>query len=293
MPGAAEGAEERGSGWQLGRGVSVGSSCRVNAGCCRAGMGIWLSCAWAKSGGWTSSLVDLALTRLVVCAQPSKKDRPRMSVATVDERIAGLEHRRATETLTLKEEKEVMAEIKALRASRAGIAGYDQNFKELEGQREKNNSSRKEIKAQMDELDKEIDVLSEKQTELRAELEKPEFKVENKIPELAKERDELRPLVTKLYEELRALRDAYKKENDEWWESEKVWREIDRKERQKKWEADRKQKLIDDELYRKEQFEAEQNDDSDPFTDQCAPSPPTLLRPVAAAAGSELSIVHS
>ena len=79
-----------------------------------------------------------------------------MSVATVDERIAGLEHRRATETLTLKEEKEVMAEIKALRASRAGIAGYDQNFKELEGQREKNNSSRKEIKAQMDELDKEI-----------------------------------------------------------------------------------------------------------------------------------------
>ena len=230
---------------------------------------------------------------LVVCAQPSKKDRPRMSVATVDERIAGLEHRRATETLTLKEEKEVMAEIKALRASRAGIAGYDQNFKELEGQREKNNSSRKEIKAQMDELDKEIDVLSEKQTELRAELEKPEFKVENKIPELAKERDELRPLVTKLYEELRALRDAYKKENDEWWESEKVWREIDRKERQKKWEADRKQKLIDDELYRKEQFEAEQNDDSDPFTDQCAPSPPTLLCPVAAAAGSELSIVHS
>ena len=216
-----------------------------------------------------------------------------MSVATVDERIAGLEHRRATETLNFKEEKEVMAEIKALRASRAGIAGYDQNFKELEGQREKNNSSRKEIKAQMDELDKEIDVLSEKQTELRAELEKPEFKVENKIPELAKERDELRPLVTKLYEELRALRDAYKKENDEWWESEKVWREIDRKERQKKWEADRKQKLIDDELYRKEQFEAEQNDDSDPFTDQCAHSPPTLLCPVAAAAGSELSIVHS
>ena len=39
-----------------------------------------------------------------------------MSGATVDERIAGLEHRRATETLTLKEEKEVMAEIKALRA---------------------------------------------------------------------------------------------------------------------------------------------------------------------------------
>ena len=48
---------------------------------------------------------------LVVCAQPSKKDRPRMSVATVDERIAGLEHRRATETLTLKEEKEVMAQM--------------------------------------------------------------------------------------------------------------------------------------------------------------------------------------
>ena len=81
-------------------------------------------------------------TPLVVRAQPSKKDRPRiMSVATVDERIAGLEHRRATETLTLKEEKEVMAEIKALRASRAGDEPADIEEAELQSKQEKEEGS--------------------------------------------------------------------------------------------------------------------------------------------------------
>jgi len=199
---------------------------------------------------------------------PSKKDRPRMSVEKIDDRIRELELRRNTESLSLKEEKEVMAEIKALKTSRAGVASYDDQFKAMGDQRAKNDASRKDIKAAMDALDKEIDALTEQKTKLTEKLEKSGVKIETNIPELAKERDAIRAEVTKLYDSMRAMRDKYKKDNDLWWESEKVYRDQERKERQIKWEEDRKQKLIDDELYRKEMFESEQSDDSDPFTEQ-------------------------
>ena len=115
-----------------------------------------------------------------------------MSVEKVDERIHALEHRRNTESLSLKEEKEVMAEIKALKTSRAGIAGYDESFKQLGDQRAKNDATRKELKTAMDALDKEIDALTEQKTQLSEKLEKSGVKIETNIPDLAKERDALR-----------------------------------------------------------------------------------------------------
>lgn len=199
---------------------------------------------------------------------PSRKDRPRMSVEKIDERIRALEHRRNTESLSLKEEKEVMSEIKALKTSRAGVAEFDEAFKTSADQRAKNDVSRKEIKASMDALDKEIDALTEQKAKLTEKLEKSGIKIETNIPELAKERDALREEVTKLYDALRAKRNEHQKAHDEWWENEKKVRAQERKENQIKWEQERKQKLIDDELYRKEQFEAEQADTSDPFAEQ-------------------------
>jgi hypothetical protein len=233
--------------------------------------------AWPLSYGSASSLsapqlcggnaVDSSVL-LFPATQPSKKDRPRMSVEKIDDRIRELELRRNTESLSLKEEKEVMAEIKALKTSRAGVASYDDQFKAMGDQRAKNDASRKDIKAAMDALDKEIDALTEQKTKLTEKLEKSGVKIETNIPELAKERDALREEVTKLYDGLRAKRNEHQKAHDEWWENEKKVRTQERKENQIKWEQDRKQKLIDDELYRKEQFEADQADDSDPFTEQ-------------------------
>lgn len=191
-----------------------------------------------------------------------------MSVEKVDERIHALEHRRNTESLSLKEEKEVMAEIKALKTSRAGIAGYDESFKQLGDQRAKNDATRKELKTAMDALDKEIDALTEQKTQLSEKLEKSGVKIETNIPDLAKERDALREEVTKLYDSLRAKRNEHQKAHDEWWENEKKVRAEERKQNQIKWEQDRKQRLIDDELARKEAFEADQNDTSDPFAEQ-------------------------
>eukprot|EP01046_Picozoa_sp_COSAG06_P094337 COSAG06_NODE_40495_length_401_cov_1.211921_1_plen_133_part_11 len=133
-----------------------------------------------------------------------------MSVEKVDERIHSLEHRRNTESLSLKEEKELMSEIKALKTSRAGIAGYDDTYKALGEQRASNDAKRKELKAGMDALDKEIDALTEEKTALSEKLEKSGIKIETNIPELAKERDAIRAEVTKLYDSMRAMRDKYK-----------------------------------------------------------------------------------
>ena len=95
----------------------------------------------------------------------------------------------------------------------------------LEGQRATNDAKMKELKTLMDTLDKEIDSLTEQQAKITATLEKTGIKVETNIPELAKERDNLRPEVTKLYGAMRALRGTFKKDNDTWWETEKVWRD--------------------------------------------------------------------
>ena len=39
----------------------------------------------------------------------------------------------------------------------------------------------------------------------------------DEFPTLLKERDELRPEITALFDEMRSLRDEYKKANDIWW----------------------------------------------------------------------------
>ena len=109
--------------------------------------------------------------------QPSKKDRPRVSVEEVDKRIRKLEDRQATESLTLKEEKEVVQEIKALRQSRAGIAEFDANLKQLMGAKEAQDLKFKEFKTVLASLDGEIDALSEQQNALKTTIDAQNAKV--------------------------------------------------------------------------------------------------------------------
>jgi len=196
---------------------------------------------------------------------PGKRDRPKMSVDSVDERIKKLEMKQSTGTMSLKEEKELMQEIKELKKSRAGIADYDSSLETLRAKRETQDMKRSELISILKELDTEIDALTEQRDAAQAEVEalgpqKDEF------PTLLKERDELRPEITALFDEMRSLRDEYKKANDIWWESEKVWRDFERAKRQVQYEEQRKRKLVDDELFR-QQREAEElaMEPQDPF----------------------------
>jgi len=194
---------------------------------------------------------------------PSKKDRPRVSVEEVDKRIRKLEDRQATESLTLKEEKEVVQEIKALRQSRAGIAEFDANLKQLMGAKEAQDLKFKEFKTVLASLDGEIDALSEQQNALKTTIDAQNAKEKNDIPALIAERDILRPEISALYDEMRKIRDENKKENDIWWEHEQKWRVQDRAEKQIKYDEQRKRKLVEDEEYR--QIREQEDMDREPM----------------------------
>ena len=95
-----------------------------------------------------------------------------MSVASVDERIHRLEQRQSTESLTMKEVKQIMDEIKALKASRKGIQDYDQQINGMKAKRETQELKRSELITVLKDLDKEIDGLTEQKEALEAKLEK-------------------------------------------------------------------------------------------------------------------------
>lgn len=104
-------------------------------------------------------------------AQPGKRDRPKMSVDSVDERIKKLEMKQSTGTMSLKEEKELMQEIKELKKSRAGIADYDSSLETLRAKRETQDMKRSELISILKELDTEIDALTEQRDAAQAEVE--------------------------------------------------------------------------------------------------------------------------
>ena len=91
----------------------------------------------------------------------------------------------------------------------------------------------------------------------------------NDIPSLIEERDALRPEISALYDEMRALRDTFKKDNDIWWEHELKVKAQERIENQVKWEEQKKRKLVEDEEYRqmREADELAQGP-MDPFVEQ-------------------------
>jgi len=200
---------------------------------------------------------------------PSKKDRPRMSVEDVDRRIQKLEDKQSTATLSLKEEKEVLQEIKALRQSRAGIVEFQANIESLIGAREAQDSKNKEFKSVLSSLDADIDALTAKRDVLQTKIDGENAKEKNDIPSLIEERDALRPEISALYDEMRALRDTFKKDNDIWWEHELKVKAQERIENQVKWEEQKKRKLVEDEEYRqmREADELAQGP-MDPFVEQ-------------------------
>jgi uncharacterized coiled-coil DUF342 family protein len=100
-----------------------------------------------------------------------------MSVEDVDRRIQKLEDKQSTATLSLKEEKEVLQEIKALRQSRAGIVEFQANIESLIGAREAQDSKNKEFKSVLSSLDADIDALTAKRDVLQTKIDGENAKV--------------------------------------------------------------------------------------------------------------------
>ena len=158
------------------------------------------------------------------------------SVDAVEKETARLEDAIAHTTVSLNEEKKMVAQIKELGKSKELVRAYA----EAQGKISGDDGNRKAIIDRLKAKDGEIDAVKAEQTTLRGELtatKKKEDKAVSDVPKLSEERGALYESIKANREKIRALRDEHKKKEDAYYERERLWRAYLRVEKQKQWEA--------------------------------------------------------
>ena len=128
------------------------------------------------------------------------------SVEEIERRIKALEHQQQTTSLSVKEDKKMMEDIKRLRSNIPLVKQYDEAQESLRGIKEHHNDLYTRLKAKAAELS------ASKETEegLRGEMDaavKEEESKKSDMPSLFKEREGLRAEINKHRDEIRKLRD--------------------------------------------------------------------------------------
>ena len=158
------------------------------------------------------------------------------SVDAVEKEMARLEDAIAHTTVSLNEEKKMVAQIKELGKSKELVRAYAEAQSKITG----DDGSRKAVIDRLKAKDGEIDAVKAEQTSLRGaltETKKKEDKAVSDVPKLNDERNALYETIKANREKIRALRDAHKKKEDAYYERERLWRAYLRVEKQKQWEA--------------------------------------------------------
>ena len=158
------------------------------------------------------------------------------SVEAVEKETARLEAAIAHTTVSLNEEKKMVAQIKELNKSKDLVRSYV----EAQGKISGDDGSRKAIIDRLKAKDGEIDAVKAEQTTLRGALtaaKQKEDKAVSDVPKLNDERNALYETIKANREKIRALRDAHKKKEDAYYERERLWRAYLKVEKQKQWEA--------------------------------------------------------
>jgi len=151
------------------------------------------------------------------------------SVEEIDRRIKGLEMQQQTSSLTIKEDKKVMEEIKKLSANKPLIKQFDEAQESLKGVREHHNNLYTQLKAK----NAELTALKEVEEKHRAEMDSARAKEEAKrsdIPGLFKERDGIRAKLSEHREEIKRIRDDFNEQRREYMTYQKQLREIKNRE---------------------------------------------------------------
>ena len=141
----------------------------------------------------------------------------------MEKETARLEDAIAHTTVSLNEEKKMVAQIKELGKSKELVRAYA----EAQGKISGDDGNRKAIIDRLKAKDGEIDAVKAEQTTLRGELtatKKKEDKAVSDVPKLSDERDALYESIKANREKIRALRDEHKKKEDAYYERERLWR---------------------------------------------------------------------
>lgn len=137
------------------------------------------------------------------------------SIDEIERRIKNLEHQQQTQSLSLKEDKKIMEEIKRLSSNKPMIRQFDEAQESLKGVRDHHTTLNTQLKAK----NADLSVVKEEEEKCREKLEAAKAKDDSKradIPGLFKERDQIRKDIMEHRETVRKLRDDFNEKRKEW-----------------------------------------------------------------------------
>lgn len=137
------------------------------------------------------------------------------SVDEIDRRIKALEHLQQTTSISVKEDKKIMEELKKLSLSKPMIRQYDEAQESLKGVRDHHTTLYTQLKAK----NADLTIVREDEDRCKGGLDAIKAKDEAKradIPALWKERETIRKDVIDLRETIRKLRDDFNDRRKEW-----------------------------------------------------------------------------
>ncbi len=193
--------------------------------------------------------------------QRLRSELPFFSVDEIERRIKQLEMSQQTSSLTIKEDRKVMDDIRRLNANKPMIKQYDEAQESLRGVKEHHTTLFTQIKA------KNAELASAKEVEegLRAEMDDARARDDAKksdLPALHKERDECRREMSEIRLELKHMRDEFSEQRKEWFTYQKQMR--DQKQREllerkaaRQAEISAWRKLLEEEEARRDPWEEE------------------------------------
>ena len=184
------------------------------------------------------------------------------SVEDIDKEMKKLQRRQETTSMSLQEEKLLIKELDALKASKASIEGLKSTEAGLDNIKDR----RKAISADMNAKDKEIDAVAAQIDEAQGKLKKlSEKETEKKggLDKLFKEKDELNKKIKATLNEKDKLRDDFREQHDKWYDYSraiKAQRKIQYDEEKKKREEEHQEylKKKEEEELKKPPYEEEQ-----------------------------------
>lgn len=179
------------------------------------------------------------------------------STSAVEKKINDLDYYMSTTPLSLKEEKDVIAQIKALNNSKKMIAGFD----DLQSKKDATAAERKALSAKLDENKKAFSAAKELEDAQWEIVKKASGKDDDKRSSrkaLLEQREKARTEMNEYYATIRSLRDEHKKQENAW----RKYMDAKRKADQEKWVKEQEERKEEMKLYKLEE-EAEKEDSKD------------------------------
>lgn len=163
-----------------------------------------------------------------------------VKVEDIDSAIEKLENEMAHTTMTLNEEKKLIAQVSDLRKSKALVKEL---FEASGGKVDP--AARDSLMTSLKAVSEKIKGLKEQEQEQRKIIDEIKAKLgetKDEVPDLIKEKSNQYEIVKQCKETIGKLRDDFRKVEDEYWTKERAWRAQQKEEKQKKWEAQQEER---------------------------------------------------